>query len=150
LPVHEPAYRSVVDRFIVTLSTKLPAMQAALGAGDFQELSRLAHWLKGTGGSAGFPVLTSTAESLERAAHAEDDSQIIEILLELTDLSVRITADPPSATMAVGDEGRNPLPSPAAHPAATPARPQDRQEHLSGQRKLATLNAGGIISGKST
>ena len=32
---------------------------------DFQELARLAHWLKGAGGTAGFPTFTQPAKHLE-------------------------------------------------------------------------------------
>ena len=47
---------------------KLRAMQAALAAGDRRELAGLAHWLKGTGGTAGFGDFLEPAEQLEQLA----------------------------------------------------------------------------------
>ena len=36
--------------------------------GDVATLAKLAHWLKGSGGTAGFPMLTDIAARLEAAA----------------------------------------------------------------------------------
>ena len=35
-------------------------MHHAWAVGDFSELAQLAHWLKGAGGTAGFPAFTTT------------------------------------------------------------------------------------------
>ena len=62
------------------LREKLDAMQTALSDHDFDQLAQLAHWLKGSGGTAGFHEFTDLAKELEQLARegAADAEQIIE------------------------------------------------------------------------
>ncbi len=83
LPIDDPEFRAIVVNFAERLRQKLGAMQAALQAGDLAELAALAHWLKGTGGTAGFPAFTEPAARLESLAR---DGQT----LGLTDLVARL------------------------------------------------------------
>ncbi len=43
-----------------------------LKGGDYESLRRLAHQMKGAGGSYGYPMLTEAAKELEEAAIASD------------------------------------------------------------------------------
>ena len=68
LPMDDADFRDIVLQFIVRLAEKLIEMRTALATKDLSELAMLAHWLKGTGGGSGFPILTETAVQLEHFA----------------------------------------------------------------------------------
>lgn len=59
---------AVIDKFIVRINEQLPLMQTAIDDGDMTELAALAHWLKGSGGTVGFDVLSTPAKELEELA----------------------------------------------------------------------------------
>ena len=61
-------------------------MQAAWELRDLEELARLAHWLKGAGGTLGFHALTEPAKKLEMLAKQEQVSEIGDALGEVLDL----------------------------------------------------------------
>ena len=65
-------------------------MQRALGRGDLDELARLAHWLKGAGGSAGFPALTAPAKHLETLVRDDQCDEIEHAISELLEITARI------------------------------------------------------------
>ena len=50
--------------------SKLAAMRTALATGNLDELARLAHWLKGSGGTAGFHEFTDPAKELGKLIKA--------------------------------------------------------------------------------
>jgi len=62
----------VIDSFVKQLPHRLTEMQQAFAAGAHAELTRLAHRLKGAGGSYGYPTLTTQARELEDAARSGD------------------------------------------------------------------------------
>ena len=62
-------------------------MHAAHEERDYRQLARLSHWLKGAGGTAGFPMLSAPAVRLETAAKGEHDFKISEALDELARLA---------------------------------------------------------------
>src|SRR4051794_6436611 len=64
----DPELVELVELFVLELPDRLAALHFAADAGDLQEVARLAHQLKGAGGSHGFPHLTAAARLLERAA----------------------------------------------------------------------------------
>jgi signal transduction histidine kinase/AmiR/NasT family two-component response regulator/HPt (histidine-containing phosphotransfer) domain-containing protein len=91
LPTDDPDIREIVEEFIDCLHAKLPAMQDANARGDLAELARLAHWLKGSGGSAGFPALTAPARNVEKLARDAQCDAIESALAELAEISARIS-----------------------------------------------------------
>jgi CheY-like chemotaxis protein/HPt (histidine-containing phosphotransfer) domain-containing protein len=91
LPTDDPDIRDIVAEFVDCLHAKLPAMQDAHTRGDLAELARLAHWLKGSGGSAGFPALTAPARQVEKLARDAECDSIEAALAELTEISARIS-----------------------------------------------------------
>jgi signal transduction histidine kinase/AmiR/NasT family two-component response regulator/HPt (histidine-containing phosphotransfer) domain-containing protein len=99
LPTDDPDIREIVEEFVECLHEKLPAMKAAHTRGDLAELARLAHWLKGSGGSAGFPVLTVPARHVEKLARDAQCDEIEAALTELMEISDRIVK--PSAAVAM-------------------------------------------------
>lgn len=92
LPTEIPQICVIVEEFIQRLSEKITEMQAALKVSDWQQLEYLAHWLKGTGGTAGFSCLTESALQLELAAKENEQEPAAAMILELSKMSQRLTA----------------------------------------------------------
>jgi PAS domain S-box-containing protein len=63
-----PVISAILPEFIDCLDARVCAMREALANGRFEELRRLAHQLKGAGGSYGFSTISEAAKSLEYAA----------------------------------------------------------------------------------
>ena len=68
----DPDMADMIDGFVAGLPARLKAMREALAGNHCEELQRLAHQLKGAGGSYGYPSLTDAASILEDAAKARD------------------------------------------------------------------------------
>lgn len=79
----DPYIGQLFEDFLERLAQTTSMMADAFAKADWPGLTRLAHSLKGAGGSYGYPVLTSCAARLERAAKAQDHSQIAHSLQEL-------------------------------------------------------------------
>ena len=65
-------------------------MQEATATADFPGLARLSHWLKGAGGTTGFPAFTQPAKQLERLIHDEEYGEIAAVVAELLQLAQRL------------------------------------------------------------
>jgi PAS domain S-box-containing protein len=85
-----PRFRPTIERFVGRLEEKLEAMQACWAARDFEELARLAHWLKGSGGTVGFDAFGEPAAVLELLAKERKEGEIEASLSELRSLADRI------------------------------------------------------------
>lgn len=96
LPIEDPDFREIVEEFVQRLDTKVQAMRDAYRANDFSELAALAHWLKGSGGTAGFDCLTESAQRLEQVAKGQDPVLALAGIEEVSDLAGRIVV--PAAT----------------------------------------------------
>jgi len=97
LPMGDPDFRRIVEGFIQRLRQQAVAMQAAWELRDLGELARLAHWLKGAGGTMGFGALTDPAKNLEILAKQEqvdDISDALNEVLDLIDSAVILPAKP--------------------------------------------------------
>ncbi|MFI5456028.1 MAG: PAS domain S-box protein [Isosphaerales bacterium] len=92
LPTDDPEFREIVEEFLVTLDARLRAMRAAWEREDRDELARLAHWLKGAGGTAGFDAFTEPARRLEEHAKHGPRDDAGHALHEVEILSGRIVA----------------------------------------------------------
>jgi signal transduction histidine kinase/DNA-binding response OmpR family regulator len=62
----------LIDEFVAGLEADVESMRKVLESGDHDGLRRIAHQMKGAGGSYGYPMLTEAAKALEEAAKAED------------------------------------------------------------------------------
>ena len=69
-------------------------MQRSLEGKDFPELARLAHWLKGAGGTAGFPAFTQPAKHLETLVRNGQYDRLEAVLAGLSGLAGRIVVPP--------------------------------------------------------
>ena len=65
-------FREIILDFIPQIEAKLQEMESAISNESFDELSKLAHWLKGAGGTCGFNELYAPSLELENAALAKD------------------------------------------------------------------------------
>ena len=70
LPMEVPEFEQVVEQFISGLDVCVRDLQRAVTDGDFDEVARQAHALKGSGGTVGFPQFTDPTKRLEDAAKA--------------------------------------------------------------------------------
>ncbi|HEX4130564.1 MAG TPA: ATP-binding protein [Pirellulales bacterium] len=90
LPTADPEFRAIVEQFVVKLHEQLAAMQTVLAAGDMLRLAQLAHWLAGTGGSAGFTEFGAPARRLEEAAKQVQPETASALIAELEAIANRI------------------------------------------------------------
>ncbi|MGH1344961.1 MAG: Hpt domain-containing response regulator [Nannocystales bacterium] len=72
--------RSLLPSFFSARQEDYSRMRAALSEREFDEIGRLGHRLKGSGGSFGFPELSTIGELLETAARAGDAGGCAEAL----------------------------------------------------------------------
>jgi len=82
----DPEMAPILGRFVDRLAGHERAMQGALDGGRLDDLQRLAHQLKGSGGSYGYPALTDAAGDLEQAAKARDSEAARSALARLAEL----------------------------------------------------------------
>ena len=68
----DPELAEVLDQFVAGLTSPLAAMRNAFENDHMSEVIRLAHQLKGAGGSYGYPMLSDLAKVIESAAKASD------------------------------------------------------------------------------
>ncbi len=90
LPTFDPEFREIVADFVDKLRQRLALMRAAMAAHDAESLWRNAHWVKGSGGTAGFPVFTSSAARLCQMAREEDWRRAELALAEIEEYASRI------------------------------------------------------------
>lgn len=95
----DSGYLEIVQDFTVRLKTKVHEMWDAFSRNEMQHLALLAHWLKGTGGTAGFNKLSEHAAVLESAVLRNDVDGMKQSLSDITSFSNRIHV--PEATLLV-------------------------------------------------
>lgn len=87
---NKPRFLPSIRKFTPRLYEQLDVMDQAAREHNFGDLSELAHWLKGAGGTIGYNVFTEPAALLEIAAKASAIDDINTILKELRQLAERI------------------------------------------------------------
>jgi PAS domain S-box-containing protein len=104
LPMDDPDFKEVVLEFVDRLGERLDEVQHAWEQRELAQVASIAHWLKGSGGTAGFTAFTAPAKRLEQLAKNQDLDQIASAIEELKDLASRIAvppgADEPAAPAA--------------------------------------------------
>ena len=78
-----PEVQSLIPGFLAVRRREHLWMESCLAERDFVQIARLGHRLKGSGGSFGFPELTTIGARLEDAARAKDTDRCGEALDEL-------------------------------------------------------------------
>ena len=90
LPVEELEFAMIVKDFVPTVDAKLTEIKNCIDNGDFDELSKLAHWLKGAGGTCGFNDFYQPSLDLENAAKASQSEAAANHYKTLSHLAKRI------------------------------------------------------------
>ncbi len=97
LPTDEDEeFAEIVEMFIDRLDEKLDAMTRAFEEEDLQQVAVEAHWLKGSGGMAGFNDFSKPAKRLETAAKSGQEADVEQTLREITEMAKRLKRPRPS------------------------------------------------------
>jgi signal transduction histidine kinase/CheY-like chemotaxis protein/HPt (histidine-containing phosphotransfer) domain-containing protein len=100
LPTDDPDFREIVEEFVEKLHRQVESMRIARSAGDRGALAALAHWLKGSGGTAGFDAFTDPARRLEQAARQGLPGPIRDAVDAIERLAARVVAPGAAASTA--------------------------------------------------
>ena len=111
LPMSNPKFRKIVEKFVPRLREQLTAIDAAWNQRNYDELKRLGHWLKGSAGSVGFGPFVEPAKALEQLAGDSDDSNLPGAIEKLHSLYRRVEF----------------VPEPGTRPALEMVKPSTRQ-----------------------
>ena len=84
--------QAIIERFVPRLHAQLDAMEASWQARDFEELAKLAHWLKGSAGTVGFDEFGEPAKELEQLAKSKDGDEIEGMIRRLRAMAGRIVS----------------------------------------------------------
>ncbi len=76
----DPDMAEIIAMFVAELPDRVLAMDEALQRGEYHQVQRLAHQVKGAGGGYGFDQITQSAAQLETAAKASDRGPTIDAL----------------------------------------------------------------------
>ena len=95
LPMDDEEFREIAQMFADRFNEKAILMVEAAQSGNYRELAGLAHWLKGSGGTAGFDQFTKPAAELERYAKMENPDGVFRSLSFVIEMASRITVEAP-------------------------------------------------------
>lgn len=96
LPMEDEDFREIVEEFITRLHTRIDQLKQLRKAQDWHQIKLTAHWLKGAGGSVGFPILTTLSRELEEAMEAHDTVSTNRLLDQLETTIARVEMPPKS------------------------------------------------------
>ena len=68
LPMDDADFVEIAADFVARAAERLAEFESALADGDAARLKELGHWLRGVGGSAGYPQIAARAGVIEQAA----------------------------------------------------------------------------------
>lgn len=86
----DASFEPLVPKFMTNRKKEVVVMQEALTAKDFDTVRKVAHGMKGAGGSYGFDRITEIAATIEQAAKAGNTSPIARDLPALSSYLDRI------------------------------------------------------------
>jgi len=94
-PIHSryartPRLSPIVGKFAARLRERIDAARTAHAGGDFDDLSRFAHWLVGSAGMTGYDSLTAPARELEALANAHDAAGSSTVLARMDGMCERL------------------------------------------------------------
>ena len=92
----DPDLGELVDLFVSNIPQRIDQLLADVAGGNWSEVQRTAHQLKGAAGSYGFPQITFAAAALETSLlEGEPEMRLLRELHELLDLCGRARSGPP-------------------------------------------------------
>ena len=68
----DPDFADLVPGFLANRRTEIGVIRSSAANGDFREVRRLGHGMKGAGAGYGFAVISDIGAELEAAATSED------------------------------------------------------------------------------
>lgn len=87
----DPDLAEIVEMFVDELPQRVALVVAAAEQKDWAEVARLAHQLKGAGGSHGFDQMTKPAATVEDLArHGSDDQTLESAVATLVEVCGRV------------------------------------------------------------
>ena len=89
LPTEDPEFLEIVQEFADRLHEQLGEMQKAWEQKELAELASLAHWLKGSGGTAGFNAFTRSGGQAGKIGQGKASEEIAAALADVQDLEAR-------------------------------------------------------------
>lgn len=92
-----PELRQIALDYLEVQRQRIDEMRESLRNADFEHLGELAHRMKGTAGTVGFPEFTAPAKRLETAAACADQQACSTTLEEIAALQAK--AEPPSSSV---------------------------------------------------
>ena len=95
-----PRLQPTLLKFIEKLNEKIRQMEDALKSDNLAELSDLAHWLKGAGGTVGYDDFTKPAGELESYAKLDQTEKADQMLAKVRALAMAIV--PPATSNGIG------------------------------------------------
>jgi PAS domain S-box-containing protein len=102
LPIEDPDFLEIVQEFADRLHDQIGEMQKAWANQELAQLASLAHWLKGSGGTAGFAAFTNPAAKLEKLAKEKRLEEIAAALADVQDLGRRVVRPEPKSVACNG------------------------------------------------
>ena len=87
----DPDLKEVAEIFLENLAIQVEQLKQMLEHSQMEELAYLAHNLKGSGGSAGFNVISEKARVLEQAVKAQEIAKVKETINEIEDILPRLS-----------------------------------------------------------
>ena len=88
---NDPDLKEVAEIFLANLAGQVEQLKQMLEQSQMEELSSLAHNLKGSGGSAGFNVISEKARAMEQAIKAQEIAKVQEAINEIEDILPRLS-----------------------------------------------------------
>ncbi|MEO0587063.1 MAG: Hpt domain-containing protein [Planctomycetota bacterium] len=95
LPTDDPELLEIVAMWVDTLSAKTAELRELIEGNEVAAVAELAHWLKGSGGTAGYEAFTPVAVNLEQAAKAGRTKELATHLAEIEQLGEAVRAGLP-------------------------------------------------------
>ena len=90
LPMDDVDFREIVVEFVDRLKEQIVELKQATVANDHQNIERLAHMIKGAGGSAGFPMFTKPAAALMELSRNCQQDGVAVLVEELASITARL------------------------------------------------------------
>jgi signal transduction histidine kinase/CheY-like chemotaxis protein/HPt (histidine-containing phosphotransfer) domain-containing protein len=87
LPTSDAQIREIVQEFVDSVPARIEAIDRALRESNYDEISRLAHGLKGAGGTAGYDGLMSLGAQIEQCVVGREVDALKNVIDELKSLN---------------------------------------------------------------
>ena len=94
LSMSDPDLRRIVEDFVKRLQNDIVELQKLAAADDFEAIASIAHRLKGSAGTLGFPAFSDPSAKLETAARDHNEPDVSDQLSVIADLATRILIPP--------------------------------------------------------